>query len=213
MTADPTLDHNAAFELLPWLVNGSLAVAERERVELHVRSCIVCRRELKELDRLRAAVRAQPTFHVSAEGGFDRLERELDRETEHATQAANDAGYAPFLRFAAVAAIGVAVLGSLLWLEPKVADQAAYSTLATQPAEARAQIDLIFDRQTAAADIQSLLTDVGGEIVAGPSELGRYSVRIRDGKASDAEIAALLDRLSQDPRVRFAGRAFIGTGQ
>lgn len=214
MTAGPTLDHNAAFELLPWLVNGSLAVAERERVELHVRSCIVCRRELKELDRLRAAMRAQPTFHVSAEGGFNQLERELDRETARAAaQAANDAGYAPFLRFAAVAAIGVAVLGSLLWLEPKVADQAAYSTLATQPAEARAQIDLIFDRQTAAADIQSLLKDVDGEIVAGPSELGRYSVRIRNGKASDAEIAALLDRLTQDPRVRFAGRAFIGTAQ
>ncbi|HVY66387.1 MAG TPA: hypothetical protein VHH11_16325 [Gammaproteobacteria bacterium] len=212
MTAGPTLDHDAAFELLPWLVNGSLAVAERDRVDGHVRSCIVCRREVRELERLRAAVRAQPTFRVSAEGGFDRLERELDREAARA-RAANGAASAPFLRFAAVAAIGIVVLGALLWLEPKVPDQARYATLATQPVGPHAQIDLIFDQRTAAADIQSLLTDVDGEIVAGPTELGRYSIRIQDGKATDADIAALLDRLSHDPRVRFAGRAFTGPTQ
>ncbi|MGE5731453.1 MAG: hypothetical protein ACM37U_05895 [Gemmatimonas sp.] len=207
MTAGLELDHNAAFELLPWLANGSLATAERDRVELHVRSCIVCRREFKELERLRLAVRSQPMLHTSAEGGLDRLQRQLDREAA-SRQAPRNTGYAPFFRFAAVATIGVAFLGALLWLAPNVPNQTNYSTLATQVGEQHAQIDLIFNQQTAAADIQSLLQTVDGEIVAGPSELGRYGVRIHGGKATDAEVAALIEQLAHDPRVRFAGRAF-----
>jgi anti-sigma factor RsiW len=207
VTAKPGLDHNAAYELLPWLANGSLAAAERDGVELHIRSCIVCRRELKELERLRLAVRGQPTFHLSAEGGFERLERQLDREAA-SRPATRDTGYAPFFRFAAVATVGVVFLGVLLWLAPNLPNQTSYSTLATQPSEQRAQIDLIFNQQTAAADIQALLETVDGEIVAGPSELGRYGIRIHGGNAGDAEVAAVVEQLARDPRVRFAGRAF-----
>jgi hypothetical protein len=207
VTGRAELDHNTVYELLPWLANGSLAAAERDGAELHVRSCIVCRRELKELERLRLAVRSQPTLHLSAEGGLDRLQRQLDREA--ATRpASRNTGYAPFFRFAAVATVGVAFLGALLWLAPNITNQAGYTTLATQPSAQRAQIDLIFDRQTAVADIQALLQTFDGEIVAGPSEIGRYGVRIRGGNATDTEVAALVEKLAHDPRVRFAGRAF-----
>ncbi len=131
MTELSELDHHTAHELLPWLANGTLAAAERDGVESHVRSCIVCRRELKELERLRLAVRSQPTLHLSAEAGLDRLQRQLDRET--ASRAVRrDWGYAPFFRFAAVASVGVAFLGVLLWLAPNVPNQAGYTTLATQ---------------------------------------------------------------------------------
>ena len=207
MTGRPELDHNTVHELLPWLANGSLAEAERDGAESHVRSCIVCRRELKELERLRLAVRSHPTLHLSAEGGLDRLQRQLDREAAR-RPVPRDAGYAPFFRFAAVASVGVAFLGVLLWLAPNVPNQAGYATLATQSATQRAQIDLIFNQQTAVADIQALLQTVDGEIVAGPSELGRYSVRVHGGTATDAEVTALVDKLEHDPRVRFAGRAF-----
>jgi hypothetical protein len=212
VTAGPDINHSAAFELLPWLTNGSLAAAEREGVELHVRSCIVCRREIKELERLRSAVRNQPTLHLSAEGGLDRLERELDRESAR-RPAARDSGYVPFFRFAAVATIGVAFLSALVWLLPGVENRADYATLATQPHEQHAQIDVVFDRDTPAADIQSLLHNVDGEIVAGPTDLGRYGVRIHDGTATDAELDALVATLGRDPRVRFAGRSYSGPTQ
>jgi cytochrome c-type biogenesis protein CcmH/NrfG len=207
VTGRPELDHTTVYELLPWLANGSLAAAERDGAELHVRSCIVCRRELKELERLRQAVRSQPTLHLSAESGLDRLQRQLDREAA-SRPVRRDAGYVPFFRFAAVASVGIAFLGVLLWLAPGVPNQAGYATLATQPAAQRAQIDLIFDQHTAVADIQALLQTVDGEIVAGPSGLGRYGVRIHGGSATDAEVATLIEKLARDPRVRFAGRAF-----
>jgi hypothetical protein len=211
VTAGPQLDHDTAYELLPWLANGSLVAAERDGVELHVRSCIVCRRELKSLERLRLAVHSQPTLHVSAEAGLDRLQRQIDSEAA-SRSTRRDAGYAPFFRFAAVASVGIAFLGMLLWLAPGVPDQPGYATLATQSLQ-RAQIDVIFNQQTAAADIQALLRTVDGEIVAGPTELGRYGVRIHGGKATDAEIAALVEQLAADPRIRFAGRAFTGSAR
>jgi anti-sigma factor RsiW len=207
VTQGPALDHDAAFELLPWLANGSLSRTEREGVERHIRSCIACRRELKDLEHLRLAVRSQPTLHLAAQGGLDRLERELDRETAR-QRASLLARHTALFRFAVAASVGVAFLGALLWLAPTLQDRAGYSTLATEPREQSAQIDVIFNQQTPAADIQSLLKTIDGEIVAGPSELGRYSVRIRDGRASDREIAASIERLARDPRVRFAGRAF-----
>jgi hypothetical protein len=212
VTERPELDHDTVYELLPWLVNGSLAAAERDGAQLHVRSCIVCRRELKELERLRLAVRSQPTMHVSAEGGLDRLQRQLDRETAR-RPVPLAARYVPFFRYAAVATVGVAFLGVLLWLAPRLPNQTGYATLATQPATQRAQIDLIFNQQTAVADIQALLQTVDGEIVAGPSELGRYGVRIHGGSATDTEVTALIDTLARDPRVRFAGRAFTENTQ
>ena len=209
MTELKDVEHNTAYELLPWLANGSLAVAERESVDAHVRSCIVCRRELKELERLQLAVRSQPTLHVSADGGLARLERQIDREAAASRPPARRAQrYVPLFRFAAVASVGVAFLGALLWLAPYVPNQTNYRTLATQAGEQHAQVDLVFDRQTAFADIEGLLRTVDGEIVAGPSELGRYRVRIRGGSATDAELATVIEKLAHDPRVRFAGRAF-----
>jgi anti-sigma factor RsiW len=209
---EQALDHEAAAKLLPWLVNGSLAIAERHSVEAHVRSCIVCRRELKELERLDTAVRAQPLVHLSSESGLNRLDAQLDREAGERL-ARRERLFTPVLRFAAVASIGVAFLGTLLWLAPSLPNQTGYSTLATSPADQRAQLDLIFDQQTSAADIQALLQSIDGEIVAGPSALGRYGVRIRGTQVGDEQLAALLDRLARDPHVRFAGRSFTESGQ
>ena len=41
------IGHERAFELLPWLVNGSLSGHERDEVEQHTRVCLLCRRELE----------------------------------------------------------------------------------------------------------------------------------------------------------------------
>jgi hypothetical protein len=53
--------------------------------------------------------------------------------------------------------------------------------------------------------MQALLDHIGGEIVAGPSELGRYSVRVRGDATDDSRLAELLGTLAADSRVRFAG--------
>ena len=206
MTEPAALPHARAFELLPWLVNGTLDGAEREGVEQHVRACIACRRELKEQQRLHVAVRARRTVDVSAEAGFDRLNSELDDATRVARPHWR-VRYGTAAPFALAAAAGVAVLAILLWVTPlPELDRNGYSTLATTANEA-ALLDIVFADETTAVEMQQLLDDIGGEIVAGPSKLGRYSVRVASAQENGTELDELLGALGADPRVRFAGPA------
>jgi len=206
VTGSAPLPHSRAFELLPWLVNGTLGEAEREAVEEHARACITCRRELKDQQQLHAALRARRTADVSAEGGFERLDRELNGPKPPAR-----ARYATAARFGIAAAAGLAVLAVLLWFTPLPELGASqYSTLATAPAESAALVDIIFADDTTAAEMQQLLDDIDGEIVAGPSRLGRYSVRVTGARADAAKVGELIASLSTDRRVRFAGRTLTG---
>ena len=204
MTEPVPLSHTRAFELLPWLINGTLEGGEREAVEQHVRACIVCRRELKEQNALHAAVRARRTVDVSAEAGFDRLDRELDA-VPGAAPSRWRIRYGSAAAFALATAAGVAVLAVLLWLTPLPGlDRGGYETLATPPAEG-ALLDIVFADDTTAAQMQELLDRIDGEIVAGPTEVGRYSVRVVGDQAKRRKLDELLRVLAADPHVRFAG--------
>lgn len=208
------ITHDRAFELLPWLVNGSLAAAERDLVERHVRSCLSCHRELKEQQRLRAALRSQPALHISAQSGFDRLTRELGGTA--LPGARRPQPLAAVTRFAVVGAAGVVLLGVLLWLAPERdigSDAPTFATLATQPAGAAPAIDLIFVQSVTAAQMQQLLEDIDGSIAAGPSDLGRYTVRLDHVSTGSMQIDALIARLQKDPRVRFASRSLAAERQ
>ena len=212
MTDVEPLPHTRAFELLPWLINGTLAGSEREAVEQHVRACIVCRRELKEQQRLHASVRARRTADVSAEAGFDRLDGELDT-LPGAARPRWRIRYASAAPFALATAAGVAVLAILLWFTPlPELDRNDYRTLAMPPADA-ALVDIVFADETTAAQMQDLLDDIDGEIVAGPSRLGRYSVRVASDPANDGHLDKLIGVLAADPRIRFAGPSLADVQQ
>jgi hypothetical protein len=141
------------------------------------------------------------------EAGFEQLDRELDA-------AARGRGLHRFRRytaaapFALAAAAGVAVLAVLLWFTPLPnLTSETYSTLATPASESEALLDIVFAADATAGQMAALLDEIGGEIVAGPSELGRYRVRVRGGTVKDAQLAELLRTLTADSRVRFAGRS------
>ena len=121
--------------------------------------------------------------------------------------------YATATKFAVATAAGVAVLATLLWLTPLPnLDRDGYQTLATPPADA-ALVDIVFADETTAAQMQDLLADIDGEIVAGPSHLGRYSVRVAGDPSSDQQLDKLIGVLAADPRVRFAGPALTDVQQ
>jgi hypothetical protein len=208
VTETGPVSHGRAFELLPWLVNGTLSAKEREAVEEHVRMCIACRRELREQQRLYTAMRARGRTDVSAEAGLEQLDHKLDAESRRWRL-----GYAAAVRFGVAAAAGLAVLAVLLWLTPLPRfEDAPYSTLAAPAATDMTLIDVIFADETTSAEMQQLLDRIGGEIVAGPTNLGRYTVRVRAPKTA-AERTELLRSLADDPRVRFAGPAFAEAGK
>jgi len=212
VTGEQPLTHERAVELLPWLVNGTLRIHERDAVEQHVRLCIACRRELKEQQRLQTAFRGQPTVHFSARTGLERLDSRLDSLRPGAGAWA--ARYRTFRPFAVAAGIGAALLGFLLWLTPlpQIGDD-SYATLASSPSIEGTLLDVVFAEQTTAAEMHALLAQIDGEIVAGPTDVGRYTVRVADEPLPSAALARIAQTLARDPRVRFAGRTLTEPSQ
>jgi hypothetical protein len=200
------IPHSRAFELLPWLVNGSLGADERDAVEQHIRSCLACHRELKEQQRLRVALRAQPAVHLSPQTNFEKLAHALDGHPVPVAQPARRLG--PFVRFAVAAAVAAIAVGAVLWLSPVHVDKRGdYQTLANGQAAAPGQIDIVFGQSVTQAQMQSLLEEIGGKIESGPSGVGRYRVRLEAPIESKARLDALVAKLNDDPRVKFAAPA------
>jgi hypothetical protein len=203
------MSHSRAFELLPWLANGSLSAVEREAVEQHVRACLPCHRELKEQQRLRIAVRGQPTVHLSAQTGYERLTRSLGGEPSLG-EPPRTRPIDRFVRVATLAAAGLAVAAMLLWIVPSPRVDNAYETLAIQELHARSDVDVVFAHALTSAEIQALLAEIGGSIVGGPTEAGRYTIRLDDDDVTDAQLDGLVARLAADRRILFAGRTLGG---
>jgi hypothetical protein len=194
------LDHSQANALLPWLVNGTLGDDERALVESHVRSCVRCRIDLKAEQQLQAALRAQPAIHVAPQREIERLLQTIDAPPKSRRRT-----WTPAL----AAGIVAAVLGSAIWLASDGFREvpSEYSTLTTGAADTSAELDVVFAPSITAAQMQALLDEVGGTIVAGPSDVGRYRVRLDSGPDGDRRGA--LEQLAADPRVRFAGPAML----
>ena len=200
------IPHSRAFELLPWLVNGSLGAEERDNVEQHVRSCLACHRELKEQQRLRAALRAQPAVHLSPQTNFEKLARTLDGQP--ALGARPPRRFQPLVRFAVAATVAAIAVGAVLWLSPARLDtRGDYQTLVSRPPAPAGELDIVFEQSVTQAQMQNLLEEIGGKIEAGPSGVGRYRIRLESPIANGAQFDALLGKLNNDPRVRFAARA------
>jgi len=70
--------HDDIYELLPWLVNGSLSDKEQLRVTSHLRGCEICRAERDHLQRLQAVISedegSQPDYRPS----FVKLEARIN---------------------------------------------------------------------------------------------------------------------------------------
>jgi hypothetical protein len=207
-TAPPGLLHEQAVALLPWLANGTLDDVERPVVEAHVRGCVTCRAELKAQRALHDLVQRQSTVRLSAEEGFARLQGVLSEKGD-ARNVGVARRLAPTALAAALcaAAVGAAWIGWSLTSRTGVAPDYTTLTAPSASSVASVRIDVVFDPETTEPELRALLGELRATIVDGPTEIGRYTVRIPLGVPS--ELDAVLRRLREDPRVRFASRSFL----
>lgn len=197
--------HQQISLLLPWYLNKSLALTERQQVETHIRDCMVCRRELAHLDKLAAMIKQAPDLDVAAKVSFDKLRAkwQTDRqpiESLGGTQpdlcfekcidrlSGNTAPRRPFLGMQGIRlAIPVSVLLAIAPFamqygrSPTAKD---YHTLSDAKPESVAGIHLsvVFSKPMAETEINALLAKIHGERVAGPNSDGAYTVRLNSGK-------------------------------
>ena len=112
---EPALSHPS--ELLPWYVNGTLEGDELREVEEHLRSCLVCRREVEGLRELRGEM--QQAAPKPPPGGLERLMEELEggRGGAWRTRGPRRLGFPHWrpLAAAVMAATVVAAVGLGVW--------------------------------------------------------------------------------------------------
>jgi len=213
--------HERVWSLLPWYVNGTLSLNERERVEAHLAVCRRCQEEERVCRSAAGAVQGAgevaPTPHPVQ---FQRVLARIDEaERQEPRGLLKGRLFAPFralidatlrpLRGALVAqaAIILVMVGVLAWetmrSAPRAAPPAAYRTL-SDPAPAHApmlRLRVMFSPKATERQLRELLLDVRGEITNGPSPFGVYTVEVPAGRDS---MRAVLAWLRSEPQVMLA---------
>jgi len=197
--------HRDVLELLPWYVNGSLGGKETRALEQHLSSCLPCNAALREERRLQSLVSSTEAVPQGPEYGLRSLMHQIDRAERGSRRASRLRGF-PVLGYGLAAALGGAVVWVLIAIGQRDIAPADYRTLSDAVAPAAPTIDVVFSQPPAPAELDGLLAELDAVLVAGPSDIGRYTLAL--GPLTDSELDALLARLNADPRLRFAGRSF-----
>lgn len=206
--------HQRIWDLLPWYANGTLPSEELRAVEDHLDVCARCREEVAVCRATREAL-AQ-TGEVAPSPHPVQLARLLTRVDE--LESGSGSGRRPFLAalkallvptspvralLAVQLAITALLVGLLVWQQRQPETLPLYRTLSA-PAAPRgdaARVRVVFAETATEKEIREILLRVHGEIVAGPSVFGTYTVEIpTDGETP----GSLLAHLRSQPQVRFA---------
>jgi hypothetical protein len=217
---DSSSVHREVLELLPWYVNGTLPERERTRLDHHLGECLPCNAALRDERRLAGRLRDQDVVPLGPEHGKSALFARIDRGGQPAGRRAATrrraiglaGGLVPWIGYGLAAVLGGGIVWFWFAMTP-LADPAdgAFTTLATPAAAGDPRIDIVFAMPPTAAALESFRTEIGGVLVDGPSEIGRYTFAIEQG--TEAGVATLLEALRRDPRLRFAGRSYAAASE
>ena len=200
---NPSTDHLEAQDALPWLANGTLAGAERERVQSHVESCAHCRADLALLRTVHAAGPGQD-LDFDPDRALARLMPQLDAtppqdktgllQRWRNRMAANDGTW---LRAAvAFQFCAIAVLAALL--ARPAAQPDSYRVLGAAGANGMARVVVTFRPDTPEAELRRIVRASGARIVGGPTVTDAWLV------GADGRIDPVLARLRAEPAVTLA---------
>jgi anti-sigma-K factor RskA len=196
-------DHAAVDSLLPWYVNGTLRGEELQRVERHVEACPACRQEVDWLRNVFAACAAAtplPEAPATEAAGVMSFPRRASPRTWR-TAAREGWQATPSWMRALMAAqfAGLAILGTLIALD--AGNEPAYHTLGASEGRAYSgeAIAVMFDPAITEAELRTVVSDIGGRVIDGPTTTNAYVLEVPVGRSGGA-----VDRLRADPKVRLA---------
>ncbi|HEX9139239.1 MAG TPA: zf-HC2 domain-containing protein [Steroidobacteraceae bacterium] len=203
---DRFADHRAAWELIPWVVNGTADEAARALLTTHLAACPDCAAEYQLQSKLRAAISGSEPPLTDATSAYNRLRQRLDDETagRMPTHRAWSGGGRLLVAMVVLEAVSIVALSSVLWVRGSQDNLAVYRTLGSgeavpRPATIRAVLDPALNLQ----GMQELLSGFKLQIVAGPTDAGVYSLAPADpGRLGDT--ARIVAALRSHAGVRFA---------
>jgi len=186
--ADAASEHRRAWELIPWVVNGSATAVQRRRLDAHLAACDDCRHELMRQRELQSAIASDPAPTVGdVDHGLQRLFARIDRARDEAGSApvetpgreARHAGAFTVTHWLTAAvvveALAVVLLG--IGLVARSDPRPGYATLSQAPDAPRgATIRIVPAPSLRVDELQQQLQALNLQVVAGPNSVGAYDL-------------------------------------
>ena len=207
MSRPETLSHEQAAELLPWLVNDSLATEEKASLLAHAQDCVVCRREIGELESLQDRLSVDDALDAVPAPDMRRINRRID---DYEARRLRLPGILSSLREffsnpwrTAVVAQSAVIAALVATLLMPAEDPTPYTAL-TQADQlpAGSYLRIVVSVEMSDERWSDLLDRFDLTLADGPSERGVATLSLST-PLSDDEKAALVTELSADPDVRF----------
>jgi hypothetical protein len=203
-------EHREISSLIPWYVNDTLSDHERQRVDLHVAACEVCRDDLSVHNRIFEGMEAQPALDYMPAASLKRLQARLDD-----AQAQSGSPKAPrpdpdsrrpwrgwMAASIGALALAIAVLVADRWVQFEArVKQPDYRTVTSSAPRPQAEvIRAVFSPAITLVELQQILDEAQLKIVSGPTEAGVYSL----ASNSTLPVRSSLQLLRRHSTVRFA---------
>ncbi|GAB4355649.1 MAG: hypothetical protein Kow006_22200 [Gammaproteobacteria bacterium] len=183
----PELTRRQFEELLPAYVNGTATGEERAQVDAYLERHPDARGELQWVVALRQGMQRLGEGGGPGELGWRRLKRDVSRETRRK----NGAGVA-WWKPAMAAALLVIVVQTALLVD-LAGTETAYQPLGGGSDGVTLQIR--FQPEATEAQIRQLLRELDAELVAGPSAIGLYRLRITSNRSANKPIGEVIEAL------------------
>nr|WP_316643786.1 zf-HC2 domain-containing protein [uncultured Roseateles sp.] len=213
MDTDPNSEHRRAWDLIPWVVNGSAGEAERRLVEDHAEACADCREEFDFQCQLRdgMAPRTAPAA-LDTDRALGRFWGRVDVEQTGtmwdslATQpppadnTRRGRWQTALVAAVVVQALGLATLLGVLWERPRGAE---YQVLSQPQARvAAASIRLVPAPGLDLGELHALLERHDLQLLQANADATHFALGLRPG--ASLSVAEAVQRLRAEPGVLLA---------
>jgi hypothetical protein len=195
-------DHRRAWDVIPWVVNGTASTAEQHLVAAHVQECADCRVELARQRRMQAGVAQETPPLTDVDAGLKRLFKRIDEATDHRLAAVPGSVTRPrrlgigaishwLVAAVIVEAVGLSALGVAFML--RGVSEHEYQTLSdAAPTAARATIVIVPAPTMRLGELQQHLHALKLTVVSGPNAAGAYALAPQGEPPNpEAQIASL----------------------
>jgi hypothetical protein len=213
--SENSAEHQEVSALIPWYVNDTLADPERQRVNVHVGSCAVCRDDLALHKRLFEGIEAQPALDYMPMASLKRLQARLDAAQAQTASppmaplkpSRNDTRRVWMAASIAAMAVAIGLLAADRWVQFEVRErQPNYRTVTTSSPRPQGEvIRAVFSPSITLVELQTILDEAQLKIVSGPTEAGVYSL----ASNSNLTVRSSLALLRRHSTVRFAEETLL----
>ena len=208
MAAHETMSHDEAIELLAWLASGSLDADERDAVRSHAASCVICRRELAELEALRVCIAVDAAAAPVPAPDMRRINARIDDHLERTAWPQRSLAslrqlFASPWRVAFALQTLMLLVIAVVWLTPPPSEPAFRTLTDPESLPSGHYLRVVFDPTLADDEIGALLEASGLTLAGGPSDRGVMTLRFDDASGEDERNDAI-DKLRADDRILFA---------